>query len=439
VNQKTTRLAFLLSFLLLTLVGLGFTSLLSDKNKTTSENNLSLSQNFAKGRVLPGSVESYYYKFYLKDASVLGAVLPGTSEPDSSLITGATATVVNKTSFHCGDSGSDYNFAEYTSGLYKIICQEVASMQVRITKSGYQSKTAAISHYQGEIPIIYLTKYVPPPLPPPPETIKDITLPPVFREEGTQTTDLSKVVDPAKVENLTLDTTKATIKIKEVVDLSSTAVKDKFKELDDYVKLDTTALVFLDSVSLPEINKKAAVTMKGLPWLAQPRVLVDGRQDKSIVSNIKYVKGTLTFDVTHFSVLQAAPSINISEPVNNFSTKENQINLVGKVTDPTASVSAKLNKRDLGKLKIATASGKFSAKVNLAEGVNKIVVNALSANGATASATVSGTLVLEKNLFLYIILGFLAWMALIIMGIAVFKMRKKKDSSTLSQPSKTKD
>jgi hypothetical protein len=429
VNEKTARLSFLLSLLLFALVGLGICSLVGQEKKPVQP------KASDQGRVLPGtSPTTYYYKFYLKDASVLGAVLPGTPEPDPSLITGASVVVLNQSSFTCGDSGSDYTFTE-SNGFYKLICQEAATMQVQISKGGYETKTASLAYYQGEIPTIYLSKYVPPE--PPPETIKDISLPKVFREKGSKTTDLSKIKNPSKVKNFTLDTKKSTIKFKETVNLSAAATKNKFKKLNKYVKMNQAAMVLLNSGALPVLNKKAAITMKELPWVSTPRVLVDGKEDKGVVSNIKYTDGTLTFDVKNFSTFKAAPSITVVEPSKNFEVSEEQIDLKGVVSDPTASVSATLNDKDLGKVNVATSSGEFVVKLNLVEGYNKIMIKALSPNGTTASALVSGYLVLkENNLYLYLIIAFLAIVAIGSMVYSFIKMKKSKSAPLSPQKPK---
>lgn len=400
-----------------------------------SSENRQVSQKQVEGRVLPGSTPTtYYYKFYLKDASVLGAVLPGNTDPDPSLITGATTTVLNPSSFTCGDSGSDYTFHE-SNGLYKLICQETGTMQVQISKSGYNTKTASLIYYQGEIPTIYLSRYVEPP--PPPETIKDVTLPKIFREKGSKTTDLASIKNLAKVKNLTLDTKKSTIKFKEVVNLSSAVTKNKFKKLHEYVKMNQDAVVGLDSGALKVLNKKASVTMKGLAWVSTPRVLVDGKEDKSVVSNIKYSDGTLTFDVKHFSTLKAAPSIKVIEPVEDFEVSDKQIKLKGVVSDSTASVSAKLNDKDLGKLKVATSSGEFEATLDLVAGYNEIIIKALSTNGTKVSVTISGVFQ-ESNLYLYITIVILALVAVVTMVFSFVKLRKSKATSSTKKP-KTSD
>jgi hypothetical protein len=189
----------------------------------------------------------------------------------------------------------------------------------------------------------------------------------------------------------------------------------------------------MDSVKLPALNKKATIKMKSLSFVKTPKVLVDGKEDKGVVSNISYSNGVLTFDVAHFSTFTAAPTITISEPKNGFETKEKQITLKALVSDPIATVSAYLNGKNLGKLKVATKSGEISSDINLAEGLNKILLNVVSPNGATASATVSGRLIAaaaKSNLLLYTLLVILAIVALASLIYWFVKLRNKKTTNS---------
>jgi hypothetical protein len=178
--------------------------------------------------------------------------------------------------------------------------------------------------------------------------------------------------------------------------------------------------------------------MKSLPHLKTPKVLVDGKPDKDeVVSNVKYEKGTLTFDVKHFSTFKAAPEITIAEPQPRFEVKDSGINLKGTVSDPTASVSAQLNGKRLSGVKVATASGEFSARLDLAEGVNKIIVSALSSNGATSSASVSGTLVLASQSLTSPLSIFLALLGIAAIALVIWTGKmwlKKRKEQKVSVP-----
>ncbi len=437
MQHNRARLAFILSIFLLSLVTLDFVKIANKQNSDSSNvprQKVNLTQAIEEiGRVLPGNSTTYYYKFYLKDSSAASAITT-TNPTDTSKLTGATVIVTNKSSFHCGDSGSDYNFAEL-DGYYKLICQEPGEMKITVAKSGYNTKSASISYYNGDIPTIYLTKATPKPPPPRPETIKDISLPSEFKAERSETTDLSKIPDSTKIDNLTLDTKLGKIKFKESVDLSATATKDKFKVLDRYVKLDQIGVIAIDSANLPALNKSATLTMKSLPYIKTPRVLVDGKENKQVVTNIRYEGGVLTFDVSHFSTFTAAPTVGINEPADNFETKDKSITLRGSVSDLTATVSAKLNGRDLGKLKVASPSGVFEKSIALDEGLNRLVVSAFSVTGATASASISGTLLKSASLLpIYLVLLVLALVAALGVLVSIKYLLKRLKKNVASSP-----
>lgn len=272
-----------------------------------------------------------------------------------------------------------------------------------------------------------------------PPTIKEVSLPDKFKPGITETTDLSTVADPSKVANLILDTGANKIKFNEDIDLSSADTIDKFKNLDAYVKCDKTGVIAIDSAALPALNKKATLTMNGLSFTKTPRILVDGKEDKKAVTNLKYVKGVLSFDVNHFSTYTAAASITIESPQNNFESREKKITLKGTVSDPTATVSAKLNSQNLGKLKIASGSGSFNLNVDLEKGLNTIVVSAVSVSGASVSTKIVGTLISSQSILLPVVFG--SFIVLLVLSgvLYLLKFRKKKDSvANLSQDSSLK-
>lgn len=434
--QRSAPLILGLSLVLLLLVGVDFIQVqqLSKETERSEQKSDLVSRAREIGQVLnESSSNSYLYKFYLKDETGT-AITSSSKNSEKALIKGATVTVTNKSSFTCGDDGSNYTFADY-DGLYKISCGESATMNIRISKSGYNTKNMTLAVYNGEIPTIYLSRYVAPPPPPPPETIKDVKLPAEFSETGGST-NLSAIADPSKVENLTLDTNSNTIKYTEVVDLSATDTKDKFKELNKYVNADKKGVVGVDSTNLAALNKKATITMKSLGFTKTPKILVDGKDAGASVTNVVYKDGTLTFDVTKFSTYVAAPTIDISEPENNFETKDKKMTVRGSVSDPTATVSAQLNNRDLGKVQVATDSGIFSKEIELDEGSNKIVLAALGSTLATASASVSGTLVKAANLaWVYLVLLMLLAVALAGGFYGFKKMRKGKTETAKVNPS----
>lgn len=443
--NKHARLVLLFSFLLLSLVALDFVAL--SKNFTEEKTNKPKERiDIVEAVNELGSVLSatkYYYRFETKEAGT------------DNYFEDATATVVNTDSFKSsnacvGEDGSTasntFYISYYRDSYYELACGANTTMTVLISKTGYQTKQVSLtpnSNYSGPvdpITVVDLTKTQTTTTTPTKkttstqktevkvETIKDVTLPDQFRIAGSKTTDLTKIADISKVTDLTLDTSLNTIKFKETVDLSSTDTKDKFKTLGTYVKEDKVGVIGLDSEKLAVLNKKATLTMKHLTFVKTPKVLVNGKVDPTVVSNIHYKDGNLTFDVTHFSTFTAAPTVGITDPANGLETKDNPINLRGTVSDPTASVSAKLNNRNLGKLKVATKSGVFESQITLDEGANKIEVLAVSPNGATASASVSATLLNAAGVVsimpYYIIAALLAFIAALSFLFAVRALKK---------------
>lgn len=262
-----------------------------------------------------------------------------------------------------------------------------------------------------------------------PDTIKNVTLPSEFEWQGTTTTNLVQISNPAAVANFTLETPKNKIVFSQTVDLSATDTVNKFRNIDNYVVANLPGVVSIDSSNLPALNKPATITMKNLPYVKTPRVLVNGKEDPTVVSNLKYSGGTLSFNVAHFSTFTAAPTVGINEPANNFETTNPNVTLKGTVSDPTASVSAKLNNRDLGKLKIAT-NGAFQKDISLDQGLNKIVVSALGANLATASASISATLLPKASglvALLGLLLGLLGILAIALIIWSLKHLKKNMD------------
>lgn len=451
MKRNHARLILVLSVLLFTIVGFDLASLFSVKNKENQ--NISVPKRDLVqtvndlGYVLAGGV--YYYRFELYETGT------------DNFFVDAAATVVNTASFQGSNActGLDgialtntFYISNYHNSFYEINCGTNVNMTVSVSRAGYQTKqftlnpdnsTVAPSGILTQISIDKTTtstntttnttikKPTTTSTKPPVktavkvETIKDVTLPTAFKGTGSSSTDLSKINDTAKVEGLRLDTDKSTIEFKAAVDLSSTDTRDKFKNLGIFVRANQTGVVSIDSTNLPALNKPATITMKSLPFVKTPRVLVNGKVDSSVVSNIKFSNGTLTFDVTHFSTFTAAPTVGIVEPADKLETKETPLTLRGTVSDRTASVSAKVNGRSLGKLQLATASGEFKKSVDLEQGVNKIVVSALSANGNTASATVSVTLLIAASNLMpyYLIVGLLAVIAALGFILAVRKIK----------------
>lgn len=269
------------------------------------------------------------------------------------------------------------------------------------------------------------------------EIISDINLPAVFTTEGSKSTDLSKISDPKKVENLTLDVVdKNLIVFNDPVDLSSPEVPSLFKSLDQYIKMTKLGIVEVDSAALAMLaGKKAALSMFNLPFVKTPEILVNGEEDKNnIVSNIEYKENTLTFNITSFSKFEAVPELEISEPKNNFETSEEEITLKGTISDPEAKVSAKLNNKAVGDIKVDSKTGQFSKKITLKQGNNTIVVSATSEFGPKLTSTIKGEYKPQSYL-LWIIIGAVILLLLITIGVWwYYKKRRAAKTSVSNSP-----
>ena len=369
---------------------------------TQSNRELGQKPSDEEGKILSGG--GWSYKVYLKDSST------------NSKISSATVEMLTKEKFSsCGVSGDWDNLFSYNDNdgdgiyLYVLGCAPKdfngdTAVSIKISAQGYSSKTVVIkvSKNYGTAPKDYITislskqaqnQTTTTTTTVPQETIKDVTLPSVFGAKGSKTTDLSKLSDPKKVKKLTFDVVgKNRIVFTDNVNLSSDKTVDLFKKLDKYVKMTKIGLVEVNSKTLSMLaKKKASVSMFKLHFLDTPDVFVNGKPDtKKIVSNIKYDKGTLTFSVKNFSRFEAVPKLEILEPKNGFIAEQESITLRGKIGDSEASVSAKLNGKSLGNIKVATKSGEFSKDLTLKKGRNNLVVNAISKFGPPLEATVSG-------------------------------------------------
>lgn len=454
------RLLFIVSVLLLAIVTLDFVQVGGKNTNQTPVNNAKTNVTQAVdqiGKVLASCSPCLIIEFYLKDAS------------DNSFISGATVNLQTRDPFdfpywnfteYCKSLGCIYSLdAGGDGGVLKVGQSFPDTVQISISKTGYDSKTALIHTGNTTVDTAYLDKVaiVAPAIPVPAtttvkkttsvktvETIKDVLLPAEFKAPGSETTDLSKITDSTKVPDLEIDSSLNSIKFTENVDLSSTDTKDKFKELDKYVTIKIPGVISIDSLSLPVLNKRATLTMRGLKFVKTPRVLVNGKDDPTVVTIKSYKDGVLVFDVTHFSTFTAAPTVGINEPADNFETSNKTVTLKGTVSDPNATVSATLNNKDLGKLKIASSSGEFSTDATLDEGLNKIVVSALAATGITAVASVSGTLIkaATTNIGAYLILFILALIAgfgLVYSGKHLMKKKPVSEPKKPDQPNPPAD
>lgn len=436
MHKSHAQLLTALSIILLVFVAIDIFKISNREEAKRTEQKTNLVEKADEiGQVLSGYANDFI--FLVKDSS------------NNSSISDATVAA---------NTGGCYVYTK--PSYYHIGCDSAGPISITVSRSGYTSKTTNINKYVYGNPDVVVTlvpatsnsnsnsstpssttqnkttsttKAVDNSAAISSGSIKDVVLPSEFSTE--KTTKLSSIPDLTKVEDFTLDTSYGTIKFESPVDLSGSDVVGKFISLNEYVYLSQIGVVQLDSAILPFLNKPATITMKDLTFVKTPRVLVDGKEDKSVVSNVKYKDKILTFDVKHFTTFTAAPTVGINEPANNFEVNSKTMKLKGTVSDPSASVSAKLNNKDLGKLKIST-TGAFEKEIDLEEGENNIVVSAIADNLATASASVSGILKSSNLAGIFALLGFLTVIAIggLIYAIRYLRKRAGKAGSNVVSP-----
>ena len=94
-----------------------------------------------------------------------------------------------------------------------------------------------------------------------------------------------------------------------------------------------------------------------------------------------------------YTVDTVAPTLNITNPANNFLTNTAALTVQGSTNDATSSpviVTIKLNTVDQGT--VALSSGSFTKAITLASGSNTIIVTATDAAGKVTTTTLTGTL-----------------------------------------------
>ena len=112
-----------------------------------------------------------------------------------------------------------------------------------------------------------------------------------YKDFSYLTIELDNVVDDYIVDGLVLRTNNGYIEFKRDVDLR------EFKE--EYVII-TKNRVYVDSGEFDELDVKAEVQMRNLPYDDMPIILKNGKECKDC-SHEYYYNGVLTFDVTGFS------------------------------------------------------------------------------------------------------------------------------------------
>jgi hypothetical protein len=285
----------------------------------------------------------------------------------------------NPTNFSVTASKTGYNSQTKTATINPATCDWDQTINFTLEKTSSSgpsestpSNTGSESATSNVVPTTTTT------------SITEVELPSNFTKKGSKTTDLSKISDPKKVKKLTLHVVgKGKIVFKDTVDLSANKTIAAFEKLNKYLIIGP-GYVDMNSKILSALNKKATIVMYKLKHIFTPEVLVDGKKDtKKVVSNVVYDKktGTLTFDVAHFSIIVAAPKIELFEPSIDRVDNPNA-SIKGRISDPNATLTARFNEQDIESIAVDLKRGEFTLEgVTFREGENFLTIEAESKLG----------------------------------------------------------
>jgi hypothetical protein len=139
----------------------------------------------------------------------------------------------------------------------------------------------------------------------------EVILPEIFTEKNSSTTNMDSITETEElkaVEGFTIEVANQNkVSYQEALDLREV---EKLENLDKYVFLSEVGKVTIESEEFPELGRSASITMRNLDFKETPKILKDGEDASSFVSNINYEQsdGVLTFDVTGFSTYEAVAS-----------------------------------------------------------------------------------------------------------------------------------
>ncbi|HEC67195.1 MAG TPA: hypothetical protein ENI23_18105 [bacterium] len=280
--------------------------------------------------------------------------------------------------------------------------------------------------------------------------ILETDLPGSFKKVGSTSTNLGSIpedeVDSFK--KLTLDDPGINkIVFLDPIDLSKETTANKFAVLETYVSIFEKGRIFVDSEGMPELDKRATITMRGLSLVsgAKPNIVEDGSETTN-VSNIQYDGKDLTFDVAGFSSFAFRPTLvldeleeEVSEPIYIIS---------GEVDDLDAKVDIHLGEELVGEAIEVDRQGKFEFEYTLEQEQNEFRIVAFSDNGEVQDLTFEVTFIggeeiipeETKAVSFLLVLGIVAIIAVITwFVIRYLKKRKKLKNHPLSRAERLLD
>lgn len=209
-------------------------------------------------------------------------------------------------------------------------------------------------------------------------------IPSSFYASGSTTTVVKDLTTEQlkSISNFTLDTPGfSKIVFNEKVDLSSQDTLQRLAKLNQYVFMDQKGEVTIASDLMPELNKKATVTLYSLSFVSlgsdyTPVILKDDFEPSgSEVTNVTLTgKDKITFDVSGFSTYAVRPTLIFEE--KNIDTDQQKYTLTGKIDDLDAEISVFLNNSRIEQDITPDSEGNFSVELELKKGENNVQVTA---------------------------------------------------------------
>ena len=281
------------------------------------------------------------------------------------------------------------------------------------------------------------------------------TLPAIFTEAGSATTNIAilKRAQAASYMGFTLDT-KSGNKIiwSGPLNLDNASFLSKVDKLNTYVVLTSPGVISVDTDKVPLLDASASIVFKDVNFVSAPVLLKDGEAVAESVQNTgncSSVNRTCAFTVGGFSEYKITPSLSMTETPE---VGEENYTLEAFVDDLDATVKYRLNSGYWEMVQeIDVGTGRFSADVTLTEGLNSIELVATSSNEESdtllAEVTYTPGFVPEEpstepdRSSFNVVLTALAVAMIIVSLVAVavlwmFVYRKKKQGTKVHTPNK---
>lgn len=274
--------------------------------------------------------------------------------------------------------------------------------------------------------------------------IKKVTINPLFYKQGSMTTKLDEIEDPANVEDLTFDLIdKVKVVFKEPVDLSNEESVHFIENLADYMTFEHVYF-WIDHQIENYFNVPIEITFYDLPYIWEPNVIKDDQfileqeEIENFHSAVVNEKSQISFIIEEAGGYRVIPNLVLYiEDNTEIKQKSNNYLLTGRISDPFATVQIKLNGHSLSSTpEIDPRKGDFTFSVELTEGANLIEINAQSNYGEIPKVTriiqfkptTSNDNVEEVGgIFdpLYYIIGFLIILAIVLIFAIKYLVKKK--------------